>query len=116
MFRDSRSANEKVSPVRLVPGSHLEPLHGELVAMGVGSHTTDLLPSHVCASEPGDVVMFDMRCFHASFNGRPNRRMCTVRAGGGSCRPADASHANAMLQIQIPELRAHRYHDIVCMP
>jgi hypothetical protein len=24
------------------------------------------------------VVMFDMRCYHASFNGAPNRRMCTV--------------------------------------
>lgn len=37
--------------------------------MRVGEHTTDLLPSYVCASVPGDVVMFDMRCFHASFNG-----------------------------------------------
>eukprot|EP01045_Picozoa_sp_COSAG04_P004267 COSAG04_NODE_183_length_21161_cov_4.562693_11_plen_76_part_00 len=43
--------------LRLVPGSHFEPLHTELREMGVGSHTEDLLPSYVCDSTPGDVVM-----------------------------------------------------------
>lgn len=64
--------------LRLVPGSHLEPLHSLLREMGVGQHQEDLLPSYVCSSLPGDVVMFDMRCFHAAFNGSSNRRMCTV--------------------------------------
>ena len=43
--------------LRLVPGSHFEPLHTELREMGVGSQTEDLLPSYVCDSTPGDVVM-----------------------------------------------------------
>lgn len=43
--------------LRLVPGSHLEPLHTQLQEMRVGSHTEDLLPSYSCDSMPGDVVM-----------------------------------------------------------
>ena len=47
-----------------MPGSHCEPLHTQLQAMETSSQGGgDMLPSHVCASEPGDVVMFDMRCW-----------------------------------------------------
>ena len=31
-----------------------------------------------CKSEPGDVVAFDMRCWHASWGGSDDRRMCTL--------------------------------------
>ena len=44
--------------------------------------TTNLIfasvPAYVCESEPGDVVAFDVRCWHASWGGAIDRRMCTV--------------------------------------
>lgn len=36
------------------------------------------VPGYVCKSEPGDVVAFDMRCWHASWGGSDDRRMCTM--------------------------------------
>ena len=61
--------------LRLVPGSHLEPLHTELRALtGLG----EKLPSYACVSQPGDIVAFNMRCYHSAWGGGPNRRMCTL--------------------------------------
>ena len=35
------------------------------------------VPAYVCESNPGDVVAFDMRCWHASHGGATGRRMST---------------------------------------
>lgn len=35
------------------------------------------VPAYVCESDPGDVVAFDMRCWHASHGGAAGRRMST---------------------------------------
>ena len=40
-----------------------------------GLSATEL--GHVCQSEPGDLVIFDQRCFHAAFGGVDGRRMCS---------------------------------------
>ena len=73
-------ADEMTGALRLAPprGSCREPLHSRLRGMGVAQHTEDLLSSFACDSTPGDVVMFDMRCFHSSVNGGPKRRMCSI--------------------------------------
>ena len=64
--------------LRLMPGSHKNPMHSELrknmEAMDLAPRD---LPAYVCTSEPGDVVAFDMRCWHASFGGSEGRRMST---------------------------------------
>jgi hypothetical protein len=36
------------------------------------------LPCYNCISQPGDVVAFNMRCYHSAWGGQPNRRMCTI--------------------------------------
>ena len=36
------------------------------------------IPGHVCESQPGDVVGFDLRSWHASWGGSEDRRMCTL--------------------------------------
>jgi hypothetical protein len=64
--------------LRLIPGSHDRPFHEELHnslksrQLGVAD-----VPAHVCDAEPGDVIAFDMRCWHASHGGRTGRRMST---------------------------------------
>ena len=35
------------------------------------------MPAYACDSNPGDVVAFDVRCWHASHGGATGRRMCT---------------------------------------
>ena len=65
--------------LRVIPGSHKNPFHSELRGnMGqLGLEVYDF-PGYVCKSEPGDVVAFDMRCWHASWGGSTDRRMCTL--------------------------------------
>lgn len=95
--------------LRVVPGSHLPPLHEELEPlrhvrraqrdyggktvfkeqqeeMGQGSDFNgspfDLsgpeLPAFPLESQPGDVVLFQQRLWHASFGGKTGRRMFTL--------------------------------------
>ena len=65
--------------LRLIPGSHKNPLHNDL-RENLNELSLEIcdVPGYVCKSEPGDVVAFDMRCWHASWGGSDDRRMCTV--------------------------------------
>lgn len=64
--------------LRVIPGSHRNPYHGELKrVMPELGLAIEEVPSHVCTSEPGDVVGFDLRLWHASYGGSDDRRMCT---------------------------------------
>jgi len=78
--------------LRVIPGSHRFPYHNELTKMGLkganigegdsylnkaGLETKDI-PAHVCKTEPGDVVTFDFRLWHATWGGSKDRRMCSV--------------------------------------
>ena len=64
--------------LRIVPGSHNRPFHErirnswETLDLGIPD-----VPGYVCDSNPGDVVAFDMRCWHASCGGAAGRRMAT---------------------------------------
>ncbi len=64
--------------LRVIPGSHGRAFHdrirGSLESLDLA--VADV-PAYVCASCPGDVVAFDMRCWHASHGGAAGRRMCT---------------------------------------
>lgn len=75
--------------LRVLPGSHRSPWHEQLAVYSSKSSTADAgnpeaarvdvssLPGQVCATEPGDVIAFDLRTWHASANGFPGRRMCS---------------------------------------
>ena len=73
---------EPVSPetgaLRLIPGSHRQPLHDELreSLKALQLEIRDV-PAFVCTSKPGDVVAFDLRTWHGSHGGSDDRRMCT---------------------------------------
>ena len=64
--------------LRVIPGSHNRAFHDQIrdslesLELGVAG-----VPAYACASNPGDVVAFDMRCWHASHGGATGRRMST---------------------------------------
>ena len=72
--------------LRVLPGSHLDH-YRDLVkrfdrrVMAQSREelatTVERLPAYVCATQPGDVIAFDQRLYHASINGR-DRRQWTV--------------------------------------
>lgn len=65
--------------LRVIPGSHHDPYHSEVKEhmIQVKPEFRDV-PAYVCASQPGDVVAFDLRLWHGSCGGAADRRMCTV--------------------------------------
>ena len=65
--------------LRVIPGSHKNALYSDIDEK-IKSLDLDIrdLPSHVCRSEPGDLMAFDVRLWHASCGGSSGRRMCTV--------------------------------------
>ena len=76
--------------LRLIPGSHKSPLHDELFRIGLDSVDgneprfftgsgirAEEIPGHVFCSQPGDLIMFNQRTWHAALGGYQDRRTCT---------------------------------------
>ena len=77
--------------LRVIPTSHLKPFHDEIgkwracdyawIRLDHQDEATKLIdnvPGFVCESDPGDVVAFDSRIYHASRGGSSDRQMCAV--------------------------------------
>ena len=78
--------------LRIIPGSHKRPWHDDLDRIPLLNFATirqdhekasaasviEPIPAYVCESDPGDVVAFDTRCFHASVGGSDDRCMCDL--------------------------------------
>jgi hypothetical protein len=65
--------------LRVIPGSHRQPFHDELRRnMDRSGLSIPGVPGYVCESVPGDVVAFDLRCWHASWGGSNDRHMCVM--------------------------------------
>ena len=96
--------------LRLIPGSHRREFHDQLHD-NLNSLEIDVadVPAYVCRSEPGDVVAFDMRCWHASSGGAAGRRMCTcvlLQQSQGRSRRGRHSGARRQLKEDARALRA----------
>ena len=76
--------------LRVIPGSHKNPLHENLLRIGLdcsfGKESLYLkeaglrgedIPSYIFCSEPGALIMFNQRLWHAAFGGYEDRRTCT---------------------------------------
>ena len=72
-----QTVNADTGALRVIPGTHRLPDDDEF-AHGVGATVGELVPATSLASQPGDVVAFDLRMWHASFGGNQDRQMCTV--------------------------------------
>ena len=71
------SVNAESGALRVIPSTHRMPGIQDF-ASGVQAHDLPDVPCAVLASEPGDVVAFDLRLWHASYGGSEDRKMCTV--------------------------------------
>ena len=67
-------ADAETGALRIIPGSHQEPLFSAAREVVREMEIWDV-PAFVCPSEPGDVIFFDLRCWHASSGGATGRRM-----------------------------------------
>lgn len=74
--------------LRVIPGSHKNPLHDKLLEiklrgpdspyLNASGYEINDIPAHICNSEPGDVIAFDFRLWHAAWSGTTDRRMCSL--------------------------------------
>ena len=76
--------------LRVIPGSHKSPLFDDLIRIGLTKYAEndpdfikesgmrgEDIPSYIFCSQPGDVITFNMRLWHAAFNGYEDRRNCS---------------------------------------
>jgi hypothetical protein len=65
--------------LRLIPGSHL--LRGaerQRFTEGINKTPLEEVPCQAVATQPGDVIAFDIRTWHTSWGGNSNRRACNL--------------------------------------
>ena len=65
--------------LRFIPGSHL--LRGtkrKLFQEALDKVPSEDVPCQVVPTQPGDVIAFDIRTWHASLGGSPGRRVCNA--------------------------------------
>ena len=63
--------------LRFLPRSHRQPFYGELRKISGITEAENVrsIPGFVCATEPGDVLIFNHSCWHASCGGKSGRPM-----------------------------------------
>lgn len=71
---------ENSGALRFVPGSHQEPLFSQLSKKSKETFDCEPhdLPSYVCNSDPGDIIIFHLSCWHAAFGGGVRRQGALV--------------------------------------
>ncbi len=75
--------------LRVIPGSHKSPLFDDLQHLKMNNSNdksepldgsamrSEDVPAYVFCSQPGDVITFNQRLWHAAFNGYEDRRNCS---------------------------------------
>jgi len=66
--------------LRVIPGSHRDPLHNTLWDLKQAGALDKIneVPACACEADPGDVIAFDLRVWHASWGGPTDRHMCVA--------------------------------------
>jgi hypothetical protein len=64
--------------LRILPASHHLFPWSQQFSDGMYNTPLQDIPAYSLDSDPGDVVAFDFRCWHASCGGAADRRMCTL--------------------------------------
>jgi ectoine hydroxylase-related dioxygenase (phytanoyl-CoA dioxygenase family) len=95
--------------LRVIPGSHRSRLHEDLRSMRDDSSWSQVpereIPSVALASEPGDVVFFNHRTYHASFGGSVGRRMFTMNFAAAPTTREAKEHLRQVYEFNINEQR-----------
>lgn len=96
------SVTEENGCLRVIPGSHRMPLHGEIepdVRHQTGSTVTPFgltgseMPSVSLESEPGDAILFNQSIWHAIFNGWFGRRYIALKF---AAKPVTDMHISSL--------------------
>ena len=66
--------------LRIIPRSHKQPYYGDLKKMpGISNpENIEAFPGFACESNPGDIVLFNLNCWHASRGGKAGRTMLEI--------------------------------------
>ena len=94
IFLYAQALTETTGALRVVPGSHANPLHSDIAALFEQSDSessklkhkaildTDEelspLPGHVVATQPGDAICMDLHTWHAAWGGGDDRRFYSL--------------------------------------
>lgn len=88
--------------LRVIPGSHKDPMHAELLRIGLnikpgqkksqyleksGLNGEDI-PCYIFSSNPGDIITLNELLWHAAYNGYKDRRLCYFNFYGNPKTPA----------------------------
>ena len=74
-----QSVRSDSGALRFIPGSHKPALNQEINTL-LKESNPDLnnVPSHICDSEPGDIIAFDNRLYHAAIGTSKDKRQLTM--------------------------------------
>ncbi len=101
--------------LRIIPGSHKNPLHTDLLRIGLdrsfqkqvsgsgnleeGDLLGEDIPSYIFSSQPGDLIMFNQRTWHAAFGGYEDRRTCTYNFYQNPKSPEEKESLNNQIEL-----------------
>lgn len=95
--------------LRIIPGSHRQPMHDEITKyMESDERRIEDVPAFVFETRPGDVLAYDLRLWHASSGGAPDRRSIGLHYFHNPKTPEElaAFHAqDVMIRTHFRELR-----------
>jgi hypothetical protein len=114
--------------LRVIPGSHRYPLHDEIKKNKLWNPGVSLkgkkkvddtsadtngglaiseVPAFICATNPGDLIVFDLRVWHASTGGSNDRRLLSMNFIKQATRPEEDDAINKQVQLS-KKVRANR--------
>ena len=95
--------------LRVIPGSHLSPFHDEVYRITMKEHnygdgeesglSVAEVPAFVCKTEPSDLIVFNLRTWHATWGGTADRRMCSFNYYANPKTPEEQEATRAMVAI-----------------
>jgi ectoine hydroxylase-related dioxygenase (phytanoyl-CoA dioxygenase family) len=97
--------------LRVIPGSHRPPLNTDVVPLTRQRSDPSVIPFAVSPrdvpcfpleSQPGDVVFFNQKLWHAAFGGRTGRRMFTLNF---AAKPTTDAHIAYLQRVYQGNLR-----------
>ena len=99
--------------LRFIPGSHLlKGAEREMFQEALDKVSLESVPCQPVPTQPGDVVLFDIRTWHASLGGMPGRRVCNAEY----FRNPDTTEGIEMLReiarLQSGSRNAHQFTSI----
>ena len=96
--------------LRFVPGTHL--LRGKervLFGQNIDEMSPEDVPCHAAATHPGDVIIFDIRIWHASIGGPPGRRTSNIEYFSNPDTEEAAEKLREIGRLQANSRNANKY-------